>query len=164
MRTLHAKYSKPKIIGGQMKLIWLVTLVLIFTTLFSACQKTTTYQTAAVTAQPVVEAEVYPPPQGESLAQVEPVTGAYPPPSDTTVPPAFLYPAYQENDEVDWRHAQAMIMNGEVERVVQTHALKVTLFLKDGRSLATVEPEIDEVLKVIKLCDRKCVDIVVVTE
>ena len=57
-----------------------------------------------------------------------------------------------------------MIMNGEVERVVQTHALKVTLLLKDSRALVTVEPEIDGVLKVIKLCDEKCLDIVVTTK
>jgi hypothetical protein len=57
-----------------------------------------------------------------------------------------------------------MILNGEVERVIQTHALKVTLLLKHGRALVTVEPEIDEVLEVIKLCDEKCVDIVVATE
>jgi len=57
-----------------------------------------------------------------------------------------------------------MIMNGEVERVVQTHALKVTLLLKDGRALVSVEPEIDGVLEVIKLCGEKCVDIVVATE
>ena len=147
-----------------MKSILLVALLLIFTTLFSACQTTPAPQTTEVTAQPVVEGEAYPPPQGESLAQVEPETGAYPPPLDTPVPPAFLYPAYQDNDEVEWWHAQAMIMNGEVERVVQTHALKVTLFLKDGRALVTVEPEIDEVLEVIKLCGEKCVDIVVATE
>jgi len=55
-------------------------------------------------------------------------------------------------------------MNGEVERVVQTHALKVTLLLKDGRALVSVEPEIDGVLEVIKLCGEKCVDIVVATE
>ena len=53
---------------------------------------------------------------------------AYPPPLDAPVPPAVLYPAYQDNDEVEWLYAQAMIMNGQVERVVQTHALKVTLF------------------------------------
>jgi len=147
-----------------MKSIWLVTLLLIIMILFGACQTAPVPQTTEVITQPVVEGEVFPPPVGESLAHVEPETGAYPPPLDTPVPPAFLYPAYQDNDEIKWWHAQAMIMNGEVERVVQTHALKVTLFLKDGRALVTVEPEIDEVLKVIKLCDEKCVDIVVATE
>jgi len=147
-----------------MKSIWLVTLLLILTTLLSDCQTTPTPQTTALTAQPVVEGEAYPPPQGESLAQVESETGAYPPPLDIPVPPAFHYPAYQDNDEVEWWHAQAMILNGEVERVIQTHALKVTLFLKDGRALVTVEPEIDEVLEVIKLCGEKCVDIVIAIE
>ena len=89
---------------------------------------------------------------------------AFPPPLDAPVPPVVLYPAYQDNDEVEWLYAQAMIMNGEVERVVQTHALKVTLFLKDGRALVTVEPDIDELLKVIKLCGEKCADIVIATE
>ncbi len=147
-----------------MKSIWLVTLLLIFTIFFGACQSAPAPQTTEVTAQPVVEGEVYPPPPGESLAQVEPETGAYPPPLDIPVLSAGLYPYFQDNDEVEWWHAQALIMNGEVERVVQTHALKVTLLLKDGRALVTVEPEIDEVLEVIKLCGEKCVDIVVATE
>ena len=146
MRTLHAQHYKLRIKRGQMKSIWLVTLLLIIMILFGACQTAPVPQTTEVITQPVVEGEVFPPPL------------------DTPVPPAFLNPAYQDNDEIKWWHAQAMIMNGEVERVVQTHALKVTLFLKDGRALVTVEPEIDEVLKVIKLCDEKCVDIVVATE
>jgi hypothetical protein len=80
-------------------------LLLILTTLLSDCQTTPTPQTTALTAQPVAEGEVYPPPQSESLAQVESENGAYPPPLDIPVPPAFLYPAYQDNDEVEWWHA-----------------------------------------------------------
>ena len=57
-----------------------------------------------------------------------------------------------------------IIMSGEVESVVQTHDLEVTLVLKDGRRLFTDEPEIDEIIKVIGLCGDICESIRVATE
>ena len=78
--------------------------------------------------------------------------------------PAVLYPMIATGDEVSWHQAQALIKNDEVERISQTHELKVTLFLKDGRALITVEPVIDEVLRIIEQCGEGCSEIAVATE
>ncbi len=48
--------------------------------------------------------------------------------------------------------------------VFQIHALDVTLELKDGRSLHTIEPQIDDVFKVIDQCSDICQDIIMITE
>ena len=90
----------------------------------------------------------------------------YPAPqAEPTVPmPAVLYPMIATGDEVSWHRAQALIKNDEVERITQTHELKVTLFLKDGRALITVEPAIDEVLRIIEQCGERCSEIAVATE
>ena len=48
--------------------------------------------------------------------------------------------------------------------VMQTHALKVYLTLKDGRTLLSIEPAIDEVMKVIQSCGDPCKNILVATE
>lgn len=92
--------------------------------------------------------DVYPAPQVEPTAPL----------------PAVLYPMIATGDEVSWHQAQALIKNDEVERISQTHELKVTLFLKDGRALITVEPVIDEVLRIIEQCGEGCSEIAVATE
>lgn len=104
----------------------------------------------------------------------EPVEGSVPqnaediypaPQVEPTAPmPAVLYPMIATGDEVGWHRAQALIKNDEVERITQTHELKVTLFLKDGRALTTVEPAIDEVLRIIEQCGERCSEIAVATE
>lgn len=104
--------------------------------------------------------------QDNAPEQAVEVQDAYPAPqSEPTAPlPAVLYPMYADGDEIGWVQAQAMIKNDEVERIVQTHELKVTLFLKDGRALVTIEPEIDDVLKIIEECGENCSSIAVATE
>jgi len=104
----------------------------------------------------------------------EPVQGSesqntqdvYPAPQvEPTVPlPAVLYPMLSDGDKIGWIQAQALIKNDEVERISQTHDLEVTLFLKDGRALVTMEPAIDEVLRIIEMCGQACSEIVVATE
>lgn len=75
-----------------------------------------------------------------------------------------LYPDLKDGDEVYWHQAVTMMQNGEVAKVMQAHSLQVTLTLKDGRALKTVEPEIDAVLQVIKECGDLCQGIQVATE
>lgn len=65
---------------------------------------------------------------------------------------------------IKWSDAEAAIMAGKVREVVQLHSLKVTLTLKDGQTLVTIEPIIDEVFRVIERCGKKCSDIVLATE
>ncbi len=63
-----------------------------------------------------------------------------------------------------WAEAVQTIMNGEVQQVTQTHSLEVTLSLKDGTTLHTIEPRLDEVFRVIEMCGELCSDIVLSTE
>lgn len=96
--------------------------------------------------------EVYPP-------------AAVPPSGMTGAPnPGVLYPNLKDGDEIYWSQAVAMILNGEVAKVMQTHSLQVTIVLKDGRSFITYEPAIDEVIRVIESCGEKCADILIATE
>ncbi|MEJ2706211.1 MAG: hypothetical protein P8074_01235 [Anaerolineales bacterium] len=89
-------------------------------------------------------------------------------PTKTAPPPVAegesLYPGPQSGEEISWEAAVALINNGEVAQVVQTHNLQVTLDLKDGRSLIAREPNIDDVFKVIDGCGQPCTDISVATE
>ena len=75
-----------------------------------------------------------------------------------------LYPGYKDGDKIDWFQAVAMIKNGEVAKIVQSHSLQVTLSLKDGRTLLTEEPAIDDILKVIETCGDPCKGVQIATE
>jgi hypothetical protein len=91
--------------------------------------------------------------------------GAYPAdPGAEAEEGAALYPWYESGTEVLWNNAIAMIMNGEVSQVAQAHDLTVTLTLKDGRTLTTIEPAIDEVIRTVEACGAPCSDILIATE
>ena len=66
--------------------------------------------------------------------------------------------------EIPWEEARELILAGEVAQVTQLHSLEVTLELKDGRRLVTMEPEIDAVFDVVDACGEPCEDIVLATE
>jgi hypothetical protein len=63
-----------------------------------------------------------------------------------------------------WAEAEEMVLKGDVKRVVQTHNREVTLYLVDGRVARTVEPEIDDIFKVIERCGETCSQIEQITE
>ena len=65
---------------------------------------------------------------------------------------------------IAWEMAADLIRNGLVEAVFQTHALEVTLVLKDGRTLTTIEPQIDDVFQVIDECGEPCSAMTMATE
>jgi hypothetical protein len=65
---------------------------------------------------------------------------------------------------IPWDEARLMILAGEVAQVTQLHSLEVTLEMKDGRRLLTVEPEIDDVFDVVDECGEPCADMVLATE
>lgn len=67
-------------------------------------------------------------------------------------------------DSVDWPTAVTLLKTGQVEQVVQLHNLTVTLTLKDGQQVKTVEPTIDAIFDEIQLCGAPCSDIVLATE
>ncbi len=65
---------------------------------------------------------------------------------------------------VDWDTAVEILNTGEVEAAFQTHSLDVTLMLKDGRSIDTVEPGIDDIFDAIDACGTPCQTIAIATE
>lgn len=89
--------------------------------------------------------------------------GAYPPAAiepDAGVP----YPAIQNDGELSWIQAEALIYAGQVVKVLQTHDGQAWLTLKDGRRLHTLQPQMDLILQVIKTCGDPCKDIRIATE
>ena len=94
----------------------------------------------------------YPPPDPTSPAQSEPVI--YPAPGEGDFTPSVI----------PWEKAESMLLDGVVAEVFQAHSLDVTLILKDGTHLKTVEPEIDEIFRVAERCGSLCSDLIIATE
>jgi predicted small lipoprotein YifL len=69
------------------------------------------------------------------------------------------YPGPAQSEVIDWSIAQTRILNGEVSGVVQTQSLQVTLTLKDGRTMITTEPALDDVFNVLDQCGDPCKDV-----
>lgn len=67
-------------------------------------------------------------------------------------------------DTVDWPTAVSLLQSGQVEQVVQLHNLTVTLTLKDGQQVKTVEPVIDAIFDEIQACGAPCSNIILATE
>jgi|GEM_PF-1923209 len=67
-------------------------------------------------------------------------------------------------NEVDWGTAVEILNTGEVEVVTQLHSLDVTLTMKDGAEIHTVEPGIDAIFQEVERCGQPCAEIVVATE
>ena len=151
--------------GGMMRKQLLLTLMLLAVLLVSGCQ--VAGPGASDPTETVLPAD---PSAGEYPAPgADPgIDDAYPGPDviPTEMPDAgsALYPVYVDGDMVSWEQAVAMILNGEVTQVFQTHDLQVTISLKDGRSLTTTEPAIDDVMQVIETCGAPCQNIAIATE
>ncbi len=65
---------------------------------------------------------------------------------------------------ISWQSAVDLVNGGFVDALFQTHDLSVELELKDGRSLMTVEPQIDAIMQIVDECGDVCGDIIVATE
>jgi hypothetical protein len=76
----------------------------------------------------------------------------------TEIPPK-PYP-----EQVDWETAVELLNSGDVEMVVQLHSLDVTLTMKDGSEIHTVEPTIDAIFAEIEKCGQPCSQIAIATE
>lgn len=66
--------------------------------------------------------------------------------------------------EVNWKTAVEILNTGEVEMVAQLHSLDVTLTMKDGSQIDTVEPTIDAIFQEVEKCGQPCSQIVLATE
>jgi hypothetical protein len=67
-------------------------------------------------------------------------------------------------DEIPWADAVSLLKTGEVAQVVQLHNLTVTLTLKDGQRVKTVEPVIDAIFDAVQRCGAPCANIILATE
>jgi len=138
----------------------------------AASTPTATATDTPATAVPAPTTNAYPEPyplvptSDPYLQPALPDPYAYPAQGAPLAPGAAdtLYPGVLDGTEVNWGQALAMIMNGEVTQVMQTHDLEVYLTLKDGRTLRSIEPQIDEVMKVIQSCGDPCKNIMIATE
>lgn len=165
-----------------MKLIY-VLLIIVFV-LLTACQSATPEPAPEVeeVEQPVEEG--YPPPEQIPLEDPNPdlespivSDGPYPnlesPPVSNDPYPALQVPMVsndpyaapgEERASITWEEAKTLIVDGKVAGVAQSHSLDVTLSLKDGRIVNTVEPEIDAVFVLLDECGEICSDVVRATE
>jgi hypothetical protein len=66
--------------------------------------------------------------------------------------------------EISWDEARELILAGDVAQVTQLHSLQVTLGMKDGRQLVTIEPQIDDVFDVVQECGDPCAEMILATE
>ena len=97
---------------------------------------------------PAAAPMAYPSPAAQSLvAKIDPV-----------------YPELKDGAEVAWSQVKDIVFSGQVVKIGQTHDLNVYLTLKDGRTFKTVEPEIDDILKLVQACGTLCKDILVATQ
>ena len=63
-----------------------------------------------------------------------------------------------------WNEAIIILNNGEVKEVFQAHNLNVTLILKDGTQINTIEPSIDNIFDEVEKCGKPCSKIILATE
>jgi hypothetical protein len=99
-------------------------------------------------------------------AETEPAE-AYPVPATQKAPTEApqvaagqaLYPEPQSGEAVAWAQAVAMINNGEINQIMKSESLELTLNLKDGRSLLTNEPFDGELQTVLDRCGDVCTGI-----
>ena len=70
----------------------------------------------------------------------------------------------QEGQTISWERAVELLNSGQVTMVVQLHSLEVTLTLKSGVTVKTIEPNIDAIFDEIQKCGEPCAGIVQATE
>ena len=134
------------------KRILLLSIVLVLAALLGACQPDSPNEST----------------QTSGPAEPSPVVGnqaptAYPMAQPAQAQPqaaqgsgSGLYPGPKSGDEVTWMQAAAMIMNQEVSQIVVGSDLKVSLSLKDGRTLIAVVETPDDVTRVLTECGDPC--------
>ena len=144
-----------------MKLVRLMIVMLILVISVLACQIPGTSSTEATEA-PAGQQTGYPP--ASSLPTPYPEPASYPSPQAAMEQVLALYPDLEDGADVTWEQAMGIIGYGVVTKVMQTHDMKVYLTLEDGRTFVTVEPAIDDIIRLIEECGETCKDIKVATE
>ena len=56
---------------------------------------------------------------------------------------------------ISWDDAKTIIKHGDVEYVAQSHSLEVMIYMANGESYHTKEPEIDAVIRWVRECGKQ---------
>jgi hypothetical protein len=134
-------------------------IVVVFALLLAACQTATpTVSEAPIPVETQVETPA-PVDDTQEPSANEPYPGVDEPSGeDPDAAPAYPGPE-QGTTPVEWDEATELILDGKVAQVTQYDSLMVILVLKDGKTVSTREPVIDEVFNVIEQCGDPCEDI-----
>lgn len=123
----------------------------------------TTSPVPAETTTPMDENLAYPAPAETTTLNEE--SSAYPAPESISTLPLdqtdFLLniypgPVTEKATFVDWQIAENAILEGEVAEIYQDNLLHVSLILKSGEALLTVQPATDAVSKALERCGDAC--------
>ena len=85
-------------------------------------------------------------------------------PSPTVPVGEALYPDLGDNSAIGWFQAEAMILHGEVGKIVLLKDAQIQLLLKDGRLLISALPAESDVNALIVQCGDLCKETVVEQE
>lgn len=140
---------------------WILITGMLALLLLSSCQPTppvtpaSSPSPASVEATPLVEsAPAYPPPE----------SATYPPPVEGQIVGIYPGPTTGDASGVDWPTAENTILAGEAAEIYLDNLFHVTLVLKNGQVLVTVQPALDEVSKILDRCGEPCKDTLVVSK
>ncbi|MBI5879953.1 MAG: hypothetical protein HZB53_20080 [Chloroflexi bacterium] len=117
---------------------------------------------ALVPFEDVVELSMQGLPRGTYTVVANSVEASFTLTQDNTV--STLPQVATPHPRVAWSDAEALILAGQASEIMQTHALEVTLWLKDGRTVVSTEPRIDAALAVIRRCGAACANTRYATE
>jgi len=124
---------------------------------FSGCTPAAVTPDADATTAPETET------QQESLPE-SPLMPTVVSPLDLPNSPLPSPDAEESRTDVSWAVAKQKILDAEVAEVFQAHSREVVLVLKDGSTLHTIEPKLDEVFRVLEQCGEQCDDVLRATE
>lgn len=71
---------------------------------------------------------------------------------------------YFDGEEISWIEAKELVFECYVKTVFQTHARQVTIVLKNGIQLETIEPNLDDIINFVMSVQEKCGEIPIATE
>jgi len=94
-------------------------------------------------------------PKGERASAGEASTGAAQPPDSTAIPATTSVLPTPSDSSVSWPELVGTLRRNPeaVRAVMQTHARRVTVVLKDGRRYHATEPSMDAILTVLREVD-----------
>jgi len=83
---------------------------------------------------------------------------------------SYIYFINNENEEffdgqeISWAKMEELIVNCRVKSVFQAHSLDVSVTLKNGIKLKSVEPKIDDIVRIAVSAQNKCGNMIIATE